>query len=89
MLPWCAPSCPPRRAFVASDARRRGQLCTFTTRPGFSYLSGTTVQTNRATSVAAPPSTTLVLAGLNVTGSPPPGSVNCRIHDAFLCSVNG
>jgi putative transposase len=27
---WCAPSCPPRRSFVASDARRRGQLCTFT-----------------------------------------------------------
>ena len=46
----CAPSCPPRRSFVASDARRRGQLCTCSTRPDSTYLSGKSVQINRATS---------------------------------------
>ena len=47
----CAPSCPPRRSFVASDARRRGQLCTVPTRPESTYRSGKTVQTTGTTSV--------------------------------------
>ena len=46
----CAPSCPPRRSFVASDARRRGQLCTVPTRPESTYRSGKTVQTTGTTS---------------------------------------
>ena len=50
MIPWCAPSCPPRRSFVASDARRRGQLCTVPTRPDSTYKSGKAVQTTGATS---------------------------------------
>ena len=52
MNPQCAPSCPPRRSFVASDARHRGQLCTVSTRQASTYLSGKSVQINRATSVA-------------------------------------
>ena len=40
MNPWCAPSCPPRRSFVASDAHRSGQLCTVSTRPDSPYKSG-------------------------------------------------
>ncbi len=50
MIPWCAPSCPPRRSFVASDARRRGQLCTVPTRPDSTYKSGKAVQRTGATS---------------------------------------
>ncbi len=48
---WCAPSCPPRRSFVASDDRRRGQLCTVPTRPDSTYNSGNAVQTTGATSL--------------------------------------
>ncbi len=51
MNSWCAPSCPPRRSFVASDAHRRGQLCTVPTRPDSTYNSGNGVQTTGATSV--------------------------------------
>ena len=36
--------------YVASAARRRGQLCTFSNLPENTYLSGYVVQTNRATS---------------------------------------
>lgn len=50
MKSWCAPSCPPRRSFVASDARRRGQLCIAPTRPESTYKSGKAVQTTAATS---------------------------------------
>ena len=50
-MPRCPPSCPPRRSFVASDARRCGQLCTVPTRPRSTYRSGKTVQTNGTISV--------------------------------------
>ena len=36
--------------FVASDHRRRGQLCTVVNPQSFTYRSGKAVQTNRATS---------------------------------------
>ncbi len=49
--PRLPPSCPPRRSFVASDARRRGQLCTVPTRPESTYKSGKPVQTTGATSL--------------------------------------
>ncbi|OZB68881.1 MAG: hypothetical protein B7X30_14970 [Thiomonas sp. 13-64-67] len=52
MIPRCAPSCPPRRPFVASEARRRGQLCTVSTHQASTYLSGKSVLTNRATSLS-------------------------------------
>ena len=52
MNPWCAPSCPPRRSFVASDARRRGQLCTLSTRLDSTYKSRKAVQTTEATSMS-------------------------------------
>ena len=50
MNPWCAPTCPPRRSFIASDARCRGQVCTVPTRPESTYRSGNAVQTTGATS---------------------------------------
>ena len=43
-------SCPPRRSFVVSDDRRRGQLATITNRGQSTYLSASAVQTNGATS---------------------------------------
>ena len=51
MNPWCAPTRPPRRSFVASDARCREQVCTVPTRPESTYRSGNAVQTTGATSV--------------------------------------
>lgn len=51
--PRCAMSCLPRRSFVASDAGRRGQLCTVATRPDSTYKSGNAVQTTGATSLAS------------------------------------
>ncbi len=50
----CAPSCPPRQPFVASDARRRGQLCTILNRPDSTYNSGNAVQTTGAASHVTP-----------------------------------
>ena len=50
MNSWCAPSCPSRRSFVASDAHRPGQLCTVPTNPDSTYNSGNAVQTTGATS---------------------------------------
>jgi hypothetical protein len=46
--PWCAPSCPPRRAFVASDARRRGQLCTVCNPPGIHLRIGESCSDKRS-----------------------------------------
>ena len=40
--------------FVASDHRRRGQLCTVVNPQSFTYRSGKAVQTNRATSSNPP-----------------------------------
>ena len=51
MNPWCAPTRPPRRSFVASDARCREQVCTVPTRPETTYRSGNAVQTTGTTSV--------------------------------------
>ena len=50
MNSWCAPSCPQRRSFVASNSHSRGQFCTITTRPNTTYNSGNAVQTIKATS---------------------------------------
>ncbi len=50
MNPWCAPTRPPHRSFVASDARCREQVCTVPTRPESTYRSGNAVQTTGATS---------------------------------------
>ena len=47
----CATSCPPRRSFVASDARRRGQLCAASPCRQSTYLSKKSVQTTGATSL--------------------------------------
>jgi len=51
MISWCAPTCLPCRSFVASGARRRGQVGTVSTRPDSTYKSGTAVQTTGTTSV--------------------------------------
>ena len=55
MISWCAPTCPPCWSFVASGARRRGQVCTVSTRPDSTYKSGTAVQTTGTTSRRSAP----------------------------------
>ncbi len=52
MITRCAPRCPPRRPFVASDAGSGGHPCTDSTRQACTttYLSGKSVQINQATS---------------------------------------
>lgn len=52
---WCAPSCPPRLAFVASDAAAVDNSAPLQTRPIPLIHRGQTVQINRATSLLLTP----------------------------------